>query len=122
MKRKTLFASALAICTGVVFGSGWQAMGQTDMPSSNALDNTAQNRRKQSETKSDIDLVARIRREINKDDALSMTAEKIKIITIDGYVTLRGPVKTEQEKSDIEARTAAIAGSTNVDDQLKVAA
>ena len=97
-------------------------MGQTDMPSSNALDNTAKNRRKQSETKSHIDLSARIRREISKDDALSMTAEKIKIITIAGYVTLRGPVKTEQEKSNIEARTAAIAGSTNVDDQLKVAA
>ena len=132
MKRQTLFASAMVICAGVMIGPVWQAIGQTDMPLSSAADNTAQNKRdkngdsltpiKQSETKSDIDLVARIRREINKDDALSITAKNIKIITVDGRVTLRGPVRTEQEKLDIDARAAAIAGSTNVNDQLEVAA
>lgn len=122
----------MAICAGVTVVPIWQAIGKIDTPSSNAADNTAQNKRdkngnsltpiKQSEAKSDIDLVARIRREINKDDALSITAKNIKIITIDGSVTLRGPVRTEQEKLDIEARAAAIAGSTNVDDQLEVTA
>ena len=66
--------------------------------------------------------MARIRRKLNKDDALSMTAKNVKIITIDRHVTLHGPVKTEREKSDIEARAAAIAGPANVDDQPEVAA
>jgi hyperosmotically inducible protein len=101
-----------------------------DMPSTSTTNNTVRNERdkngeslssiKQSQTKSDIDLVARIRREINKDHALSMTAKNIKIIPIEGRVTLRGPVKTELEKSEIEARAAAIAGSTNIDYQLEV--
>jgi hyperosmotically inducible protein len=132
MKRQSLLASTIAICVGVVVGPGWQAIGQTDMPSTNAPDNTARNTRdkngdslapiKQSATRSDIDLVARIRRKLNKDDALSMTAKNVKIITIDRHVTLHGPVKTEREKSDIEARAAAIAGPANVDDQPEVAA
>jgi|SRR5271166_972235 len=131
MKPKTLFASLTAICAGVLVGPARQAIGQTDLPSARAQNNTAYNKRnenadslspiEQSETKSDIDLVARIRREINKNNALSMTAKNINIIPIDGHVTLRGPVKTEQARSEIEARAAAIAGSTNIDDQLEVA-
>lgn len=97
-----------------------------------SADNTSQNKRnkngdsltplKQSEARNDIDLVTRIHREINKDNALSVSAKTIEIITIDGHVTLRGGVKNQQEKLDIEARTAAIAGSSNVNDQLEVAA
>jgi hyperosmotically inducible protein len=75
---------------------------------------------RKSDNRADVELAGRIRREITKDDALWMTAKNLKIVAIEGHVTLWGPVKTTREKSDIEARAAAIAGSTNVDDRLEV--
>jgi hyperosmotically inducible protein len=57
----------------------------------------------QGESKADLEMTAKIRRAIVKNDKLSVTAKNIKIITIAGKVTLRGPVKTGQERSVIEA-------------------
>jgi osmotically-inducible protein OsmY len=54
------------------------------------------------------------------DKSLSSDAKNIKIITINGVVTLRGPVNTAKEKSTIEAKAQSIAGTTNVDSQLEV--
>jgi osmotically-inducible protein OsmY len=50
----------------------------------------------------------------------STTAQNIKIITIDGRVTLRGPVKSAVEKAGIVALAKNIAGDANVDDQLEI--
>ena len=44
----------------------------------------------------------------------------MKIITVAGKVTLRGPVKSDAEKATIEAKTKAAAGVTEVDNQLEV--
>ena len=44
-----------------------------------------------------------------------------KIITVDGTVTLRGPVKSEQEKTNIAAKAQQIAGVKKVDNQLEIA-
>jgi osmotically-inducible protein OsmY len=49
-----------------------------------------------------------------------MDAKNVKIITVNGVVTLRGPVNTVKEKSTIEAKAQSIAGATNVDSQLEV--
>ena len=57
-----------------------------------------------------------------KDDSLSMTAKNVKIITADGVVTLRGPVKTAAEKATIAKLAEANAGSAKVMDQLEVKA
>src|SRR5262245_18094258 len=43
-----------------------------------------------------------IRQPIYADDSLSTNAKNVKSITNDGTVTLRGPVKNEQEKTAIE--------------------
>jgi hyperosmotically inducible periplasmic protein len=50
----------------------------------------------------------------------SVTAKNIKIITVNGKATLRGPVKTEAEKAAIVSLAKTIAGESNVDDQLEV--
>ncbi len=52
----------------------------------------------------------------------SFSARNIKIMTVGGKVTLRGPVKTDAEKSGIVAITKNVAGVTDVDDQLEVKA
>jgi len=75
----------------------------------------------QSENEVDRTITQNIRRAITSDDSLSTNAKNVKIITNDGTVTLRGPVKSEKEKADIEAKAKQVAGVKNVDNQLEVA-
>ena len=75
----------------------------------------------QSNSEGDLQTTAKIRQAILDDPALSVTAENIKIITVNGKVTLRGPVKSAVEKSAIVAKAQQIAGTTQVDDQLEIA-
>jgi osmotically-inducible protein OsmY len=49
-----------------------------------------------------------------------MYAHNIKIIAHDGDVTLKGPVKSEDERAAIEAKATSIAGSGKVQNQLTV--
>ncbi len=68
----------------------------------------------------DRDITAAIRRAVVGDKALSFTAKNVKIITVGGKVTLRGPVKSDEEKSLIEAKAKAATGVASVDNQLEV--
>jgi osmotically-inducible protein OsmY len=45
----------------------------------------------------------------------------VKIITNDGKVTLRGPVKSEEEKKAVESKAKQVAGVKNVENQLEIA-
>lgn len=74
----------------------------------------------QSNKPEDLKITSDLRRAIVKDDRMSTDAKNIKIITIDGAVTLRGPVKTEEEKAAIAAKAAQLAGS-KVHNELEVA-
>lgn len=62
-----------------------------------------------------------IRSAIYKDKTLSTYAHNIKVIVQDGKVTLKGPVRTEDEKAGIEAKAVSVAGADNVTNQLQVA-
>ena len=75
----------------------------------------------QSENEADRTITQNIRQVITADDSLSTNAKNVKIITNDGTVTLRGPVKSEKEKTDIEAKAKQVAGVKRVDNQLEVA-
>jgi len=75
----------------------------------------------QSENEADRTITQTIRKAITADDSLSTNAKNVKIITNNGTVTLRGPVKSEKEKADIEAKAKQVAGVRNVDNQLEVA-
>jgi hyperosmotically inducible periplasmic protein len=75
----------------------------------------------QKENSSDRQLTAQIRRAIVKDKSLSTTAHNVKIIAQNGAVTLKGPVKSEEEKQAIESKATEIAGSGKVNSELQVA-
>ena len=75
----------------------------------------------QGENEADRTITQKIRQAVVANDTLSMNAKNVKIITNDGTVTLRGPVKSEKEKSDIEAKAKQVAGVKRVDNQLEVA-
>ena len=55
-----------------------------------------------------------------KDRELSTTAKNIKVITANGQVILRGPVKSAQEKAKIDQLAKSAAGGARIDDQLDV--
>ncbi|MBA3913341.1 MAG: BON domain-containing protein [Acidobacteriales bacterium] len=86
-----------------------------------APDNTKTNQRdrmsseptadQQKENKSDRELARQIRRAIVQDKSLSTYAHNVKIIAQGGMVTLKGPVKSDQEKQTIESKAAEVAGS-----------
>jgi hypothetical protein len=65
-------------------------------------------------------ITAAIRRGVVGDKGLSFTAKNIKIITNGSKVTLRGPVKSDQERSAIEAHATQATGVTEVDNQIEV--
>jgi osmotically-inducible protein OsmY len=74
----------------------------------------------QAENQGDRDLARKIRKSIMDDKNLSTYARNIEVITRNGTVTLRGPVRTDDEKSAIEAKAVEIAGATNVKSEITV--
>jgi hyperosmotically inducible periplasmic protein len=95
-----------------------------------APDNTKVNERDRSSTAltpldqgngaTDLKLTQQIRQAVMADSSLSFTAKNVKIITLGGKVTLRGPVNSEQERSSIEAAARKVAGVAQVDNQIQV--
>jgi hyperosmotically inducible periplasmic protein len=84
-------------------------------------DQTAPTADNQKMTAADRELTKKIRVSVNRDKTLSAYAHNIKIIAQDGKVTLRGPVRSEDEKAAIEAKATAIAGPNSVTNMLDVA-
>ena len=94
-------------------------------------DNTATNKRdrdasqatadQQKENASDRELTKNIRQSIMADKSLSSYAHNVKIISQNGTVTLKGPVKSEDEKSSVIAKAVAVVGNADkVTDQISV--
>lgn len=74
----------------------------------------------QSESEADRTVTQKIRQAIMADNSLSTNAKNIKIITINGVVTLRGPVANAQEKDNIAQKVKNIQGIVKVDNQLEI--
>ena len=81
---------------------------------------TAPTADQQKDNLSDREVTREIRRSLVKDKALSSYAHNVKIITRDGHVTLKGPVRSDEEKRAVEARANEIAGESRVSSQLDV--
>lgn len=75
----------------------------------------------QSESEADLMITQRIRKEVMADDSLSTQAKNVKIITVNGVVTLRGPVETESERIAIASKSRVVTGVQRVYNQLEVA-
>jgi hyperosmotically inducible periplasmic protein len=75
----------------------------------------------QRENPNDRQLTQQIRRALVKDKSLSTSAHNVKIIAQNGTVTLKGPVKSDEEKQAIEAKATEIAGAGKVNSEIQVA-
>ena len=93
-----------------------------------APDNSAQNKDQnqgltadnQSNAKSDRATTANIRKAILADKDLSTYAHNIKVITVNGAVTLKGPVKSEEEKQKIASEAASMVSADKITNNLTV--
>ena len=69
----------------------------------------------------DRELARKVRSSLMDDKSLSTYAHNIKIVARDGKVTLKGPVRSEEEKSAIEAKATEVAGAGNVINEIEIA-
>lgn len=70
--------------------------------------------------KADITLAASVRRAVVKDKSLSMMAHNVKIVAANGAVTLRGAVKSDDEKTKVETVVKGVSGVSSIDNELDV--
>lgn len=75
---------------------------------------------KQTNSEGDRKLLAAVRRAVVSDKTLSKSAHNVKIVSKDGVVTLRGPVRSEDEKGKVEKLAQQVAGVASVENQLDV--
>jgi len=69
----------------------------------------------------DREITQKIRSAITGDKSLSTYAHNVKVITRNGKVTLKGPVRSDDEKSSLVGKATSVAGEGNVTDQMEVA-
>jgi len=123
LATKTLLAEMMLLgCMGALWA-------RQDAPA--AADNTKVNQRdrnkaeptadQQKETATDRQLVQQIRKALVNDKSLSTYGHNIKVIAQNGAVTLKGPVKSDEEKQAVEAKAAQIAGADKVTSEIQVA-
>ena len=124
MKALKIVLPILIAVTGFCYG-------QTPDPNASKPDNTKVNERDRNSREATADqqkmnpadraLTRNIRRSIMADKSLSTYAHNIKIISQNGAVTLKGPVKSDDEKANVIAKAVAAAGSADkVTDQISV--
>jgi len=128
--QKFMFATACLIFLPLI-ARAEEGAGSTPPPAYEhaAPDNTKINKRDrddatltpldQSNQKSDLRISQAIRKSLIK-NRLSVNAKNIKIITINGEVTLRGPVNNNAEKKKIAKLTTAVAGVKSLNNELEV--
>ena len=93
-------------------------------------DNTKVNKRDRAEgeptadqqknNKSDRETAKQIRKALMNDKSLSTYAHNVKVIVQNGTVTLKGPVRSDEEKKTVEAKAAEVAGASNVKNEISI--
>jgi lipid-binding SYLF domain-containing protein len=106
------------------------AQDSSSIAAAGAADNTANNKPshagsgatagQQGNGKTDVQLAASIRHSVVADGSLSTYAHNVKIVVQNGVATLKGPVRTEDEKAAVEAKAAAVVGQDHVVDQMEI--
>jgi hyperosmotically inducible protein len=120
------------LCAGLLLVSGVVGFAQepSTQQASPPADNTKVNQRDRSQNeptadqqknnRSDRDITQQIRQSIMKDKTLSTYAHNVKIITQNGQVTLKGPVRSADEKQAMEAKAVEVAGDGKVTSELNI--
>ena len=121
MKVQNLFMTAIFIGASLIC-TGARADNQPDNSAVNQRDSAPHEMRAQdqSDSKSDVELTRKIRQAVVAQKDLSTYAKNVKIITSKGQVTLKGPVKDMNEKTQIENLAKQVAGDEKVSNKIEV--
>jgi hyperosmotically inducible periplasmic protein len=116
-----LFTGIMAVSAGAAFAQ----------PPQTPPDNTKVNTRdrakgavtadQQKENAGDRELTQKIRKSLMADKSLSTYAHNVKVVAQGGQVTLKGPVRTEEEKRNVEAKAVEVAGAGHVVNEISIA-
>ena len=112
--RRSLIVSGLVMGLGMAQAPDNTKVNKRDKAKSQPTADQAKN------TMSDRDIMQKIRKAVVGDKSLSTYGHNVKIISQHGKVTLKGPVHTEEEKKNIEAKAVEVAGAGNVTNMLEV--
>ncbi len=131
MKNFTIKALLVQFVLLSSLGLLWARQDNSGTQDQPAADNTKVNQRdrdksqptadQQKDSASDRLLTQQIRKALVKDKSLSTYGHNVKIITQNGMVTLKGPVKSDEEKQAVEAKANEIAGADKVTSEIQVA-
>lgn len=120
-----------SLVRAVAFGGLLSLMAGAAVAQQTPPDNTKVNKRdraagavtadQQKENTPDRELAAKIRKSIVDDKELSTYAHNVKVVVRDGKVTLKGPVRSESEKTSVFTKATEIAGADNVTNSLTIA-
>ena len=123
MRSKHAFLVLMALSGGLL-------MGQNTPAKPVAPDNTKVNQRDRVEgavtadqaknNKPDREIMRDIRKSVVDDKSLSTYAHNVKIVSEHGKVTLKGPVRSEDESRTINSKAEQVAGAGNVVNQLSI--
>jgi len=121
LRRVVLAVVFMAICVSTA----------TSVLAQTPADNTKVNRRdrakgevtadQQKENAGDREIASKIRKSLVSDKTLSTYAHNVKVVAQDGQVTLKGPVRSDDEKKAVAAKAAAIVGAAHVTNEISVA-
>ena len=118
-----IFLRTVAIGVGVAalsFGGTPQARSLQQPDNTGANKQQATTADQQKESAEDRELAQKIRKSIVGDKSLSTYGHNVKVIVRNGVVTLKGPVQSENEKKNIGAKAADVAGADKVQNELTV--
>jgi hyperosmotically inducible protein len=125
LRTTILTSAAIALCCCTSNLNAFQPASQAGTAQT-APDNSNQNKNQnptadnQSNVQSDRITTAKIRKAITADKTLSTYAHNVKIITLNGVVTLKGPVKSDGEKQKVVSMAANVVSADKVTDELTV--
>ena len=129
MQQHRIRSSVRAVLfTGIMAASAGVAFAQTPRtPPDNTKVNTRDRAKgavtadQQKENAGDRELTQKIRKSLMADKALSTYAHNVKVVAQGGQVTLKGPVRTEEEKRNVEAKAVEVAGAGHVVNEISIA-
>ena len=129
MKKQMIFAAGLILTPYLAIAASEPVPTEKSMTQDKDASNTGINKRDrddktltpmdQKNNQSDLNITQEIRQALMKDE-FSMDAKNIKVITRNGAVTLRGPVKSAAELEKINGLVKAVPGIKSLDNQLQV--
>ncbi len=119
--QRTVLAFAVLCVPMILLDRPAVAQSPTAQPDDSAQNkNPGQTADGQPNAKSDRLTTANVRKAIIADKGLSMYAHNVKIITRNGIVTLKGPVKSDEEKQQVDTDAASAVSQDKIVDHLTV--